>query len=179
MSETPVDTTLLRRALGAFVTGITVVTTRNAAGEPIGLTVNSFNAVSLSPPLVLWSLSLRAASFEAFQQATHFAVNVLASDQTALSETFAKTGGDKFRGIAWRNGPADMPLLEGTSASFTCRNASQHPGGDHLIFIGEVLSFQQHGRVPLAYANGRYVELRSVSDGAEIVVKPSDALTSP
>ena len=179
VSEAPIDTTLLRRALGAFVTGVTVVTTRNAAGEPVGLTVNSFNAVSLSPPLVLWSLSLRAASFDAFQQAGHFAVNVLAADQTALSETFAKTGGDKFTGVAWHKGTADMPLLEGTSASFTCRNANQHPGGDHLIFIGEVLAFQQHGRVPLAYANGRYVELHSAPDGAEIVVKPSDALTSP
>ncbi len=170
MSELPVDTTQLRRALGAFVTGVTVVTTRNAAGEPVGLTVNSFNAVSLSPPLVLWSLSLRAASFEAFRHAGHFAVNVLAADQTALSERFAKTGGDKFAGIAWQSGSADMPLLEGTSASFTCRTATQHPGGDHLIFIGEVLSFQQHGRVPLAYANGRYVELRGAADSTRLAV---------
>jgi flavin reductase (DIM6/NTAB) family NADH-FMN oxidoreductase RutF len=179
VSEAPIDTMLLRRALGAFVTGVTVVTTRNAAGEPVGLTVNSFNAVSLSPPLVLWSLSLRAASFTAFEQATHFAVNVLAADQAALSERFAKTGGDKFANLAWHDGPADMPLLEGTSASFTCRTASQHPGGDHMIFVGEVLSFQQHERVPLAYANGRYVELRRTPDGAEIVVKPGGALTPP
>ncbi len=178
VSEAPIDTTLLRRALGAFVTGITVVTTRNGAGEPVGLTVNSFNAVSLSPPLVLWSLSLRAASFEAFQQAEHFAVNVLAADQRVLSETFAKTGGDKFSAVTWHSGPADMPLLAGTSASFTCRNASQHPGGDHLIFIGEVLAFQQHGRAPLAYANGRYVELRGEHDSAEIVVNPDDVLAS-
>ena len=178
MREIPVDTTLLRRALGSFVTGVTVVTTRNAAGEPIGLTVNSFNAVSLTPPLVLWSLSLRAASFGAFEQASHFAVNVLAADQTRLSETFAKTGGDKFSNIAWHSGLEDMPLLDGTSASFTSRNANRYPGGDHLIFVGEVISFQQHGRVPLAYANGRYIELHDAKDGAQVIVKPTDALAS-
>lgn len=178
MNQAAVDTTLLRRALGAFVTGVTVVTTRNAAGEPVGLTVNSFNAVSLTPPLVLWSLSLRAASFEAFEQAAHFAVNVLAADQRVVSETFARTGGDKFAGVAWHSGHADMPLLEGASASFTCRNTYRHPGGDHLIFIGEVLSFQQHGRTPLAYANGRYVEFHSTPDSAEVVAKPADVIAS-
>ena len=122
MSETPIDPALLRRALGAFVTGITVVTTRSVAGDPVGITVNSFNAVSLSPPLVLWSLSLRAASFDAFVQSSHFVVNVLGAQQIPLSERFATTGGDKFAGVAWRKTLADMPLLEGTAASFVCRN---------------------------------------------------------
>jgi 3-hydroxy-9,10-secoandrosta-1,3,5(10)-triene-9,17-dione monooxygenase reductase component len=159
VSKIAVDPAPLRRALGSFVTGVTVVTTRNGGGKPIGLTVNSFNAVSLEPPLVLWSLSLRAASFDAFVQASHFAVNVLAADQAAISETFAKTGGDKFANVAWASGIEDMPLIEGTAASFTCRNASRYPGGDHLIFIGEVIAFERHARVPLAYANGRYIEL--------------------
>lgn len=160
MNQAPIDPAALRRALGAFVTGVTVVTTRSADGEPIGLTVNSFNAVSLSPPLVLWSLSLRAASYEAFAQASHFAVNVLAADQIGLSQRFAKTGGDKFAGIAWRTGLAEMPLLDGVVASFTCRNTHRHPGGDHLIFIGEVLAMEANGGPPLVYANGRYSELR-------------------
>ena len=159
MSEAPIDPQQLRRALGSFVTGVTVVTACNGGGEPIGLTVNSFNTVSLEPPLVLWSLSLRAASLDAFVKASHFAVNVLAGDQAAISETFAKTGGDKFASVAWQSGPANVPLLEGTAASFTCRNATRHPGGDHLIFIGEVIAFEQHSRAPLAYANGRYIEL--------------------
>ena len=124
VSKIAVDPALLRRALGSFVTGVTVVTTRNGGGKPIGLTVNSFNAVSLEPPLVLWSLSLRAASFDAFVQASHFAVNVLAADQAALSETFAKTGGDKFANVAWASGIEDMPLLEGVAASFTCSGCS-------------------------------------------------------
>ena len=159
MSQTPIDPVQLRRALGAFVTGVTVLTTRTAAGDPVGITVNSFNTVSLSPPLVLWSLSLRAASFEAFVQSTHFVVNVLGADQIPLSERFATTGGDKFSGVAWRRTLADMPLLEGTAASFTCRNAHQFPGGDHLIFVGEVIAFEQGTCTPLVYANGRYTSL--------------------
>jgi len=160
MPPTPVDPASLRRALGSFVTGVTVVTTRSADGDPVGLTVNSFNAVSLAPPLVLWSLSLRAASYDAFVQASHFAVNVLAADQAALSQRFAKTGGDKFTGIEWRTGLAEMPLLDGAVASFTCRSTHRHPGGDHLIFIGEVLAMEASGNAPLVYANGRYTELR-------------------
>ena len=153
MSDAAVDTTLLRRALGAFVTGVTVVTTRNASGEPVGLTVNSFNAVSLTPPL-------------------------LAGDQRGLSEIFARTGGNKFADIAWHSGPADMPLLDGVCASFTCRNTNRYPGGDHLIFIGEVLSFQQHGRSPLVYANGGYTALYDASDPAPAGVVTDDAITS-
>ncbi len=164
MSQTPIDPAQLRRALGAFVTGVTVVTTRTAAGDPVGITVNSFNTVSLSPPLVLWSLSLRAASFEAFVQSSHFVVNVLGVHQIPLSERFAMTGGDKFAGVAWRTALADMPLLEDTAASFTCRNAHRFPGGDHLIFVGEVVAFEQGARAPLVYANGGYAELRDGSN---------------
>ncbi len=163
-----VDPKQLRRALSSFVTGVTVVTTCTDGGEPVGLTVNSFNAVSLEPPLVLWSLSLRAASFDAFAKASHFAVNVLAADQAGLSEAFAKTGGDKFANIAWRSGIENMPLLEGTAASFTCRTADRYPGGDHLIFIGEVLDCQRHARAPLAYAHGRYIELPGATNSAEV-----------
>lgn len=159
MSQTPIDPALLRRALGSFVTGVTVVTTRTAGGDPVGLTVNSFNAVSLAPPLVLWSLALRAASYDAFVQANHFAVNVLAADQIPLSETFAKTGGDKFASTAWRSALAEMPLLDGTAASFICRNTHRFPGGDHQIIVGEVVAFEKNERTPLVYANSGYVEL--------------------
>ena len=154
------DTGQLRSALGSFVTGVTVVTTRDASGEPVGLTVNSFNTVSLSPPLVLWSLSLHAASFNAFSSAKHFLVNILAADQIPVSQNFARTGGDKFASVAWRNSLCDMPLLEGTAASLTCRSVHTFPGGDHLIFLGEIISFEKRDRAPLAYANGKYAELR-------------------
>ena len=174
MSLKPVDPALLRRDLGSFVTGVTIVTTRTTAGEPVGLTVNSFNTVSLVPPLVLWSLSLRAASYDAFAQASHFAVNVLAADQRALSDRFAKTGGEKFTGLAWREGIAGLPILEGTAASFMCRYTARHPGGDHIIFVGEVLAHESSGRPPLVYAGGRYAEIREPgverdADGATTV----------
>ena len=173
VSQMPVDPALLRRALGAFVTGVTVVTTRTAAGDPVGITVNSFNAVSLSPPLVLWSLSLHAASFDAFVQSSHFVVNVLGRHQIPLSERFATTGGDKFAGVAWRNGLADMPFLDGTAARFTCRNTDRFPGGDHLIFVGEVVAFEKGARAPLVYANGGYAELRDSCSADEYMGIPA------
>ena len=173
VSQMPVDPALLRRALGAFVTGVTVVTTRTAAGDPVGITVNSFNTVSLSPPLVLWSLSLHAASFDAFVQSSHFVVNVLGRHQIALSERFATTGGDKFAGVAWRTGLADMPFLDGTAARFTCRNVHRYPGGDHLIFVGEVVAFERGARAPLVYANGGYAELRDCCSADQYVGIPA------
>jgi 3-hydroxy-9,10-secoandrosta-1,3,5(10)-triene-9,17-dione monooxygenase reductase component len=178
VSQEPVDPQQLRRALGSFVTGVTVVTTRTGAGEPVGLTVNSFNTVSLSPPLVLWSLSLHAASFGAFVQADHFVVNVLAADQVSLSERFARTGGDKFSDIAWHATVADMPRLEGTAASFTCRNHHRFAGGDHTIFVGEVVSFEQNARSPLVYANGNYTELRDKLDDDRADVESASLTTS-
>jgi 3-hydroxy-9,10-secoandrosta-1,3,5(10)-triene-9,17-dione monooxygenase reductase component len=178
MSQAPIDPALLRRALGAFVTGVTVVTTRTSAGDPVGITVNSFNTVSLSPPLVLWSLSLRAASFDAFVQSPHFVVNVLGAHQISVSERFAMTGGDKFSGVAWRKTLADMPLLDGTAASFTCRNVHRFPGGDHLIFVGEVVAFEQGVCAPLVYASGGYTELRDGSDAARSADKSRNMLAS-
>lgn len=178
VSQMPIDPALLRCALGAFVTGVTVVTTRTAAGDPVGLTVNSFNAVSLSPPLVLWSLSLRAASFDAFVQSSHFVVNVLGAHQIPLSERFATTGRDKFAGVAWRETLADMPLLEGTAASFTCRNTHRYPGGDHLIFVGEVVACEQGACAPLVYANGGYAELRDGSSAGQSGAKLRNVVAS-
>jgi 3-hydroxy-9,10-secoandrosta-1,3,5(10)-triene-9,17-dione monooxygenase reductase component len=154
-----IDPIQLRRALGSFVTGVTVVTTLTPSGEPVGLTVNSFNAVLLSPPLVLWSLALSAASFDVFDSASHFAVNVLAQDQRALSERFARTGGDKFGGVAWRKGIGGLPLLDGSAAHFACRTAMRYPGGDHVIPIGEVLAHEHSEHAPLVHARGRHAQI--------------------
>jgi 3-hydroxy-9,10-secoandrosta-1,3,5(10)-triene-9,17-dione monooxygenase reductase component len=166
MVDTPISTKELRRSLGSFVTGVTVLTTKGPDGEPVGLTVNSFNAVSLEPPLILWSLSLHAASFQTFVRAAHFAVNILAADQQQLSELFARTGGDKFSGVAWREGAAGMPLLDDTAANLVCRNSFRHQGGDHLIFVGEVIAHASSDRPPLVYANGRYAEIVRRDDEA-------------
>jgi 3-hydroxy-9,10-secoandrosta-1,3,5(10)-triene-9,17-dione monooxygenase reductase component len=150
------DTRRFRDALGAFATGVTIVTTRDADGRDIGLTANSFNSVSLEPPMVLWSLSKSARSMPAFLAATHFAVHVLAVDQEALSVRFAARGVDKFAGLDLERGAAGVPLLRDCSARFQCRAAFQHDGGDHVIFVGAVDSFDQSGRAPLIFHGGRY-----------------------
>ncbi len=155
-----------RNALGLFATGVTIVTTKTSAGEPIGLTANSFSSVSLSPPLVLWSLSLRSPNLPNFLQATHFAVNVLAHDQIPLSQRFAKPVPRKFDGIAHSLGVHGMPLLDGTAAQFECRTEARHYSGDHVIFIGHVLHYSYADRAPLGYFRGAYAAIQAVSQNS-------------
>jgi hypothetical protein len=146
-----------RNALGQFATGVTIVTTRTSGGEPIGLTANSFSSVSLSPPLVLWSLSLRSPNLPNFLQATHFAINVLARDQIALSQRFSKPIPNKFEGVDCTDSANGMPLLNGTAAHFECRTEARHYSGDHVIFIGHVLKYSHADRDALGYHRGRYI----------------------
>lgn len=153
----PLDAREFRRALGTFATGVTVITTSRSGGEPVGLTANSFSSVSLDPPLVLWSLSLRSPSLRAFEEASHFAVNVLAEDQASVSQRFATPLPDKFDGIAWRRGIARLPLLDGTVARLECANTVRHVGGDHVIFIGQVERFAYEAKAPLVFCQGRYM----------------------
>lgn len=150
------DTKTLRKALGAFATGVTIVTTRRADGSDAGLTANSFSSVSLNPPMVLWSLAKTSSSIEAFRNATYFAVHVLAADQDALSGQFASKGGDKFAGLSVGRGHDGVPLLLDCTARFECRTAFQHEGGDHVIFVGEVVGFTHSERPPLIFHGGRY-----------------------
>ena len=145
----------LRNALGAFATGVTIVTTRGTEAD-IGLTANSFSSVSLNPPMVLWSLAKTSGSIEAFRNAGHFAVHILAADQDALSARFATRGIDKFAGLTLERGPGDIPLLNGCSARFECRTAFQYEGGDHTIFVGEVVNLTHSERPPLVFHGGRY-----------------------
>jgi flavin reductase (DIM6/NTAB) family NADH-FMN oxidoreductase RutF len=150
------DTRAFRHALGAFATGVTIVTTRTPAGVDAGVTANSFNSVSLDPPMVLWSLARSAGSFDAFAQAEHFTAHVLACDQETLSDTFARRGIDKFAGLSVERGLGGVPLLPGCAAWFQCRIAHRYEGGDHVILVGEVLEFGSSRRQPLAYVGGRY-----------------------
>jgi 3-hydroxy-9,10-secoandrosta-1,3,5(10)-triene-9,17-dione monooxygenase reductase component len=152
----PIDKRAFRNALGAFTTGVTVVTTCDDAGRDVGLTVNSFNSVSLEPPLVLWSLARSSGSLPAFLQAEHFAVHILAADQEPMSNRFAQRGADKFSGIELARGEGGVPLLPGCSARFRCRTAFRHEGGDHEIFVGEVLGFEAFERAPLVFHKGGY-----------------------
>jgi len=153
-SELGVDD--LRRALGRFVTGVTIVTCRDAAGAPVGLTANSFNALSLDPPLVLWSLRRASGSIEAFTGASHFAVNVLAEDQVDLSRRFARPSGARFEAGEWTDGQGGAPVLAGCVAIFECRRRSHHEAGDHVLFIGEVERIGGSAEAPLVYHAGHY-----------------------
>ncbi len=157
MSTAPaLDATEFRKALGAFATGVTIITTRAQDGSPLGLTVNSFNSVSLNPPLVLWSLAENALSLPAFRAAKHWAVHVLAADQDELSSRFAKRGADKFGGLDVETGVGEIPLLRGCTARFQCETAFEYQGGDHVIFVGKVLAFDRSDSAPLVFHGGRY-----------------------
>jgi 3-hydroxy-9,10-secoandrosta-1,3,5(10)-triene-9,17-dione monooxygenase reductase component len=152
----PFDPRAFREALSAFATGVTIVTTRNQAGQDIGITANSFNSVSLNPPLILWSLSRKAMSLAAFLENEHFAVHILAADQDALSHRFATQGASKFDGMSVERGASAIPLFDDCSARFECRKAFTYDGGDHTIFVGEVLRFRAFQRPPLIFHAGRY-----------------------
>ena len=146
-----------RSALGTFATGVTIVTALDSAGQPVGLTANSFNSVSLSPPLVLWSLARSAGSMPAFARGSHYAINILSAEQRLLAERFATKGADRFAGVAYREGAGGAPLLEGACAVFECFNRSQYEEGDHIIFVGEVERCEQReGALPLIFHGGRY-----------------------
>ncbi|WP_460136791.1 p-hydroxyphenylacetate 3-hydroxylase reductase component [Pseudomonas sp. S1_E04] len=156
MSESTFDPRAFRRALGNFATGVTVVTAADASGRRVGVTANSFNSVSLDPPLVLWSLDKRSNSHEVFEQASHFAVNVLAADQIDLSNNFARPRDDRFAEIEYQPGEGGAPVFADCSARFHCENYQQVDGGDHWIMIGKVVAFDDFGRAPLLYHQGAY-----------------------
>ena len=147
----------LRAALSTFATGVTIVTARTPDGQRIGLTANSFNSVSLSPPLVLWSLSRNAGSLPVFAQGSHYAIHILAAGQRDLAERFASRGTDRFAGVACTEGAGGAPLLDGAAAVFECFNRSRYEEGDHVIFVGEVEACRvTAGATPLIFHGGRY-----------------------
>jgi len=150
------DPRSLRDALGEFATGVTVVTARAADGQPIGVTINSFASVSLEPPLVLWSLGLQSPSLAVFESCSHYAVNVLAADQSEFAQRFSQSQGDRFAGIYWKDGAGATPILAGCCAWFECRNEMRYPGGDHRIFVGYVENFRREEKLPLVFHGGRY-----------------------
>ena len=152
---------ILRDALGCFATGVTVVTTINEAGEPLGLTANSFTSVSLDPPLILFALARKSANLAAFEQAGRFAVNVLHIGQQPVGGRFASRDVARFDGVDWAvRGEGGSPILAGSLASFDCRTHAVHDGGDHLIFVGHVdhAWFEPH-RDPLLYFRGKFRRL--------------------
>ena len=155
-----------RNALGTFPTGVTVVTTLSPVGAPIGLTCNSFSSVSLSPALVLWSLSLRSPNLSNFLQAPHFAINILAADQREISQRFAQSIANKFEGVDQVTGKLGLPLIANAAAHLECRNETRYYSGDHVIFIGHVLHYAYRQCEPLLFCSGRYATMEREGDSA-------------
>lgn len=153
---TSFDKRSLRDAFGSFATGVTIVTTAGPTGADIGLTANSFSSVSLDPPMVLWSLACTSANIDAFRNSGHFAVHILSADQEALSGRFASKVADRFEGLALDRGPDGIPMLPDCMARFACKLAYQYEGGDHVIFVGEIVDFGHSARKPLVFHGGRY-----------------------
>jgi flavin reductase (DIM6/NTAB) family NADH-FMN oxidoreductase RutF len=155
------DAVAFRRVLGKFATGVTVITTRAESGELIGITASSFNSVSLTPPLVLWSLATTSSSMPVFRANSHYVVNVLAASQLELCRRFATVKGDRFAGVNHQaSETAGLPVLEGSLAWFECHNRSRYEEGDHVIFVGEVQRCgiaDEDGKVtPLVFQDGRF-----------------------
>lgn len=151
------DPVAFRRALGEYVTGVTVITAEGGNGERIGMTMNSFNSVSLDPPLVLFSVARQALSLPALESAKGFCVNVLSRNQQDISGRFAKAQTDKWADTAWTPGYMNAPLLAGAQAHFECAPYATYDGGDHVIFVVRVVRFAtQPQNEPLVYFRGRY-----------------------
>jgi flavin reductase (DIM6/NTAB) family NADH-FMN oxidoreductase RutF len=147
----------LRAALGLYATGVAIVTTRALGGPHIGVTVNSFVSVSLNPPLVLFCLSSRSSLLTAFENAGHFTVNVLAKDQQALSNRFAKPSLNNWDGVPFRAGQNGCAVLGDAAAALECVRRAAYPGGDHIIIVGEVMRFETISTAePLVFYQGSY-----------------------
>lgn len=162
-----IDLAELRKVLGCFITGVTVVTTRDRDGEPRGFTANSFTSVSLDPPLVLVCLSKKASSFSVFSETSRFAVNVLAENQKEVSAAFSSKRQSKFSGVSSSPGIAGTPILSGTAAWLDCATHQRIDCGDHMILIGRVENFEKSDSAPLGFYGGNYFTFRQERDAAD------------
>ena len=145
----------LRDVMRCYLTGVTIVTVAGTNKIPYGLTVNSFNSVSLSPPLILWSLDKRNDKLSLFRNAEGFAVNIMSADQLALCQKFAAAENDRFAGCDWCFGPFGQPVLNQSLASLECKPWAEYDGGDHTIFVGEVMSIKQNEGEAAAFYKGK------------------------
>jgi len=155
----PLEPRQLRDAYGRFATGVAVVTTLDPERRPVGMTISSFNTVSIDPPLILWSIELNAPSLCSFRATQFFAINVLSAAQHDLCYKFSRPAADKFEGVAWRAGDAGVPLLDGALAHLQCRVHARHPGGDHEIYLGQVQQIATQSGVPLIFYHGKLTPL--------------------
>ena len=154
-----VDPAQFRQLLGRFATGVTVLTTRGPAGQPVGMTASSVASVSLDPPLVLVSVDKTHDMHGALESETHFVLNILSAEQEALSRRFAGAETDRFRGVSYRENERGIAVIDGVVAHIECEKRSTVPGGDHTVFIGLVVGGDATDRRPLLYYRGGYAGL--------------------
>lgn len=159
-----IDPRAFRRALGNFATGVTIVTAKGVDGTKVGVTASSFNSLSLDPPLILWSSKKDARSCAVFEEASHFAVNILAADQLEMSNHFARQQEDKYAGVDWEEGIGGAPIFPNCAGRFQCKMYDKLEGGDHWIFVGKVVEFDDFGRPPLCFHQGSYAMVYSHPD---------------
>jgi flavin reductase (DIM6/NTAB) family NADH-FMN oxidoreductase RutF len=152
----PIENNELRRIMGHFATGVTVITTISKEGVPYGLTANAFMSVSLEPPLLLISVDKKADSYPHFEQSRVFNINILRDDQEGLSRRFAVSGGNKFEGVAYHRAANNVPILEDTLAHIECRLYAAYDGGDHTLYLGEILEAETREGRPLLFYRGGY-----------------------
>jgi flavin reductase (DIM6/NTAB) family NADH-FMN oxidoreductase RutF len=156
-----IDPREFRNTLGCFATGVTVITTTDANGKPVGLTANSFTSVSLDPPMVLFCLDRKVASFEAFNQGGGFAVNILTEEQKEISNRFATSGDDKWEGVSFDTWDGTSPIIPNSLANMECRVSEIFEGGDHIIILGKVTRIASGEATPLLYWRGQYATIDS------------------
>jgi len=154
-----IDARELRNIMGHFVTGVTVITTRDIDGKPFGLTANAFSSLSLEPPLVLICVDKKVDCYACFEGSQVFAVNFLSEEQEHLSRRFATKGIEKFDGVPYKTGECGIPLLEGAMGYIECKLISGYDGGDHTIYVGEILDAMASGERPLLFFKGKYFRL--------------------
>lgn len=149
----------LRRVLGHFATGVTVITTKDKEGAPNGLTANAFMSLSLNPPLVLISVDKGATCYSCFELQNGFTVNFLSEAQEEISRRFATKGADKFAGLNWHAGSNGAAIIEGSLGYVECKITQCHDGGDHTIVVGEIVNVSATGDRPLLFFKGKYQRL--------------------
>jgi len=162
VSSPEIDPRELRDVLGCFATGVCVVTSVGDDNKPVGMTINSFSSVSLDPPLVLWSLALKAPSRDAYRRHTGFAINIMCAQSKDLSLNFATPSDDKFAGVDWREGHFGVPVLNEAVATLECQTEDRIISGDHEIYIGRVLQIDQSDREPLLFHKGKFATIGSM-----------------
>lgn len=155
----PIEPQELRRVMGHFATGVTIITTTDKEGAPNGLTANAFMSLSLNPPLVLISVDKGATCYTCFEVQNGFTVNFLGEDQEEISRRFATKGADKFAGLKWRAGSNGAAIIDGALGYIECKIAQCYDGGDHTIVVGEIIDASASGERPLLFFKGKYQRL--------------------